>query len=116
MAYQKKWFSKEDIETIKAIGAEHHLMTAVRFNYKLSTPKDMNETLARLYNQLADVKPLGTAWGCGTCALNNYKAIGKRYFESLEKRGIAEGDIAEDKAEETVTETVDNNEVQVPQE
>lgn len=112
---QKKWFSKEDIETIKALGAEHYLMTAYKFNYKLSTPKDMNETLAKLYNQLADIKPLSPNWFCGHCALANYRAIAQKYYTSLEKRGMTEYGIVEETTEETVSETVENNEVQIPE-
>lgn len=112
---QKKWFSEEDIKTIKTMGAEHYLMTAHKFNYKLSTPKDMNETLAKMYNQLADIKPLSPNWFCGHCALANYRAIAQKYYASLEKRGMTEGDIVEETTEETVSETVENNEVQIPE-
>ena len=115
MAYKRKWFSKEDIELIKKIGAEHHLMTALKFNYKLSTSKEMNETLAKLYNDLADIKPLSPNWFCGHCALGNYRAIAQKYYASLEKRGIAEGEEDENTEEKTDSETVENNEVQIPE-
>ena len=115
MAYKRKWFSKEDIELIKKIGAEHHLMTALKFNYKLSTSKEMNETLAKLYNDLSDIKPLSPNWFCGHCSLANYRAIAQKYYASLEKRGIAEGEIEEKTEEKTVSEAVENNEVQIPE-
>lgn len=115
MALNKKYFKPEEINEIKSMGAEHYLMTAKRFGYVLSTPKHMNTRLAELYKTIGEAKPLSPNWGCGHCVLTNYKLIADVYYKSLEKRGMTEGDIVEETVEKADTESVDNNEVQVPE-
>ena len=61
----KKYFTKEQLKKLEV--AEYHFATAVNANYKRGTQRALNEMLADEY---------------ANCCLNNFKVIGRLYFES----------------------------------
>ena len=81
--YKRKYFTPEEINEIKEMGAEQHLKSAYYSQYKLSTSKQMNDRLVELYSGLLDAKPLSSHWDCGHCSYTNFKIIGERYFQSV---------------------------------
>lgn len=85
MAAKRKYFNKKDIEELQAMGAVKHFDTAVHQQYKMSTPKEMNERICDMYEALADTNKISRNWSCGHCAYIAYKIIGERYYQSLDK-------------------------------
>lgn len=81
--YKRKYFTPEEINEIKEMGAEQHLKSAYYSQYKLQTSKKMNDRLVELYKELSDAKPLSQHWDCGHCSYTNFKIIGERYFQSV---------------------------------
>lgn len=81
--YKRKYFTPEEINEIKEMGAEQHLKSAYYSQYKLSTSKQMNDRLVELYSGLLDAKPLSSHWDCGHCSYTNFRIIGERYFQSV---------------------------------
>lgn len=81
--YKRKYFTPEEINEIKEMGAEQHLKSAYYSQYKLSTSKQMNDRLVELYSGLLDAKTLSSHWDCGHCSYTNFKIIGERYFQSV---------------------------------
>ena len=81
----RKYFSEKEIEKLKEIGAVEHFETAVKHQYKLGTPVEMNNLVADLYEKVTGQK-LSRNWSCGHCGFNAYKKAGELYFKSLEYR------------------------------
>ena len=79
---EKKYFTKEQIEKLSV--AESYFSTAVYANYKRGTMMSLNELIADIYEKTTGEK-VSRNWTCANCCLNNYKMIGKLYFESKEK-------------------------------
>lgn len=75
----KKYFTKEQLKKLEV--AEYHFATAVNSNYKRGTMRQMNEMLADEYEKATGEK-LNRNWSCANCCLNNFKVIGRLYFES----------------------------------
>lgn len=76
---EKKYFTKEQLKKLEV--AEYHFATAVNSNYKRGTMRQMNEMLADEYEKATGEK-LNRNWSCANCCLNNFKVIGRLYFES----------------------------------
>ena len=76
---EKKYFTKEQLKKLEV--AEYHFATAVNSNYKRGTQRALNEMLADEYEKATGEK-LNRNWSCANCCLNNFKVIGRLYFES----------------------------------
>ena len=76
---EKKYFTKEQLKKLEV--AEYHFATAVNSNYKRGTMRQMNEMLADEYEKATGEK-INRNWSCANCCLNNFKVIGRLYFES----------------------------------
>jgi len=75
----KKYFTKEQLKKLEV--AEYHFATAVNANYKRGTQRALNEMLADEYEKATGEK-INRNWSCANCCLNNFKVIGRLYFES----------------------------------
>lgn len=84
MALKRKYFSEEEIAEIKKMGLHKHLDTAYHFQYKMGSPKGLNDKLADMYEVLDDAKPFNRNWSCGNCAYEAFRIMGERYFKSIE--------------------------------
>lgn len=91
----KKYFTKEQLKALEV--AEYHFATAVNANYKRGTQRALNEMLADEYEKATGEK-INRNWSCANCCLNNFKVIGRLYFES--KKYYEEQDMAARKFEE----------------
>lgn len=91
----KKYFTKEQLKKLEV--AEYHFATAVNANYKRGTQRALNEMLADEYEKATGEK-INRNWSCANCCLNNFKVIGRLYFES--KKYYEEQDMAARKFEE----------------
>lgn len=76
---EKKYFTKEQLKKLEV--AEYHFATAVNANYKRGTQRALNEMLADEYEKATGEK-INRNWSCANCCLNNFKVIGRLYFES----------------------------------
>ena len=79
LTMEKKYFTKEQLKKLEV--AEYHFATAVNSNFKRGTMRQMNEMLADEYEKATGEK-LNRNWSCANCCLNNFKVIGRLYFES----------------------------------
>lgn len=77
----KKYFSKEQIETLKP--AEIHFYSCVYEQWKRGTVSTMNDLVADTYEQTTG-EQLPRNWNCASCSFNNYLKVGKLYYESIE--------------------------------
>ena len=76
---KKQFFNQEQLDELKQY--ELHFYTAVKENYKRATPAALNDKIADVYEKMTGIK-LNRNWGCGTCVLNAFKAVGQLYFDS----------------------------------
>lgn len=115
MALKRKYFSEDEIAEIKKMGLHKHLDTAYHFQYKMGSPKGLNDKLADMYEVLDDATPFNRNWSCGNCAYEAFRIMGERYFKSIEyherknksnKSADKSGDNADKSAESEKSETV----------
>lgn len=85
MAAKRKYFNKAEIDKLIEMDAIKHFDSAVHQQYKLSTPKEMNDKICDMYEALADTSKINRNWGCGHCAYVAFKIIGERYYQSIER-------------------------------
>lgn len=77
----EKYFTKEQLKRLAV--AEQNFYTAVKENYKRGTMQTINNLVADEYEKTTGEK-LNRNWNCGACCLNNFKTVGRLYFESKE--------------------------------
>lgn len=77
-----KYFSKEQINELKALDVIKHFDTAIDSNYKRGTTRDIIVRVADIYDEATGNK-VTRNFNCGSCVLNLFKTAGKLYRESV---------------------------------
>lgn len=77
----EKYFIKEQIDKLKPL--EKYLTSSYKYGYKRGTSTDENKLLIDVWYELTGETLKN--FSCGTCNLNNYKTVGKVYFDSIAK-------------------------------
>lgn len=75
-----KYFTKEQLDKLKPL--EKYLTSSFKYGYKRGTSTDENKLLIDVWFDFTSETLKN--FSCGTCNLNNYKTVGKVYFESIE--------------------------------
>lgn len=74
------YFNKKQLKTLQK--QELNLKRAYKSNFKTHTMQWENDEVAKVYEEATGIKLKD--WSCPSCCLNNYKKVGKLYFESVE--------------------------------
>ena len=78
-------FTKEQMKKLK--DAEPHFYTAVNFQYKLNTSRQLNDKVADIYEERTG-EVVSRNWACGNCTYKLFRKAGIIYFNTLKNETL----------------------------